>query len=54
MGFLEVIKKEKNDPRTTMERFSDYMVNDGVKLVFIVLWVLANIAVFGERFYREY
>lgn len=28
----------------------DYCVNDGPKLALIILWVLASIAVFVERF----
>lgn len=32
------------------EKCKNYLVNDGPKLVVIILWVLANIAVFAERF----
>lgn len=40
-----------NDDRTRKEKAKDYFVNDGWKTVFIVLWVLANIAVFVDRYY---
>lgn len=40
------------DERTFGEKVSEYFVNDGPKLVFVVLWVLANIACFGERVYE--
>jgi hypothetical protein len=30
----------------------EYCANDGVNLVFIILWVLANIAVISERVYH--
>lgn len=31
-----------------------YWVNDGPKLVFIILYLAANVAVFTERFVRMY
>eukprot|EP01114_Cavostelium_apophysatum_P013973 TRINITY_DN3498_c0_g2_i1.p1 TRINITY_DN3498_c0_g2~~TRINITY_DN3498_c0_g2_i1.p1 ORF type:complete len:525 (+),score=130.81 TRINITY_DN3498_c0_g2_i1:127-1701(+) len=40
------------DERTTTEKISDYFVNDGVKLVFIVLWFIGNVACFSERYYQ--
>jgi len=39
------------DNRTYKERISEYFVNDGVKIVFIIIWIIANVAVFGERYY---
>lgn len=42
------------DDRTWKEKVSDYFVNDGIKTVFIIIWVLANIAVFTERYYRKF
>lgn len=35
-------------------KFKNYFVNDGPKLVWIVLWVLATLAVFFERFLHYY
>lgn len=40
------------DDRTYKEKIGDYFVNDGPKVVFIILWLLANIAVITERYYH--
>lgn len=42
---------QAKDDRTFAEKASDYFVNDGPKLVFIILWFIANVAVFFERYY---
>ncbi len=42
--------KEK-DERTWGERVNDYLVNDGPKLVVIIVWLIANVAVMAERYY---
>lgn len=42
------IKKPKK------EDLDKYWVNDGPKTVFFILWILANAACFGERFYYYY
>jgi len=44
-------KNKTKDDRTWQEELSDYMVNDGPKLVFIILWFFANVAFFVERYY---
>lgn len=40
------------EERTTGEKISDYFVNDGPKIVFIILWFIGNVAVFSERYYH--
>lgn len=45
--------KIRQDDRKWTQRLSDYLVNDGPKIVFIILWLIANIAVFAERYYRK-
>jgi ABC-type uncharacterized transport system substrate-binding protein len=50
---LTIICREAHDNRTTRERISDYFVNDGPKLIVIILWVIANAVVFGEKFYGK-
>jgi hypothetical protein len=39
------------DDRTRLEKFNDYMVNDGPKIVMIIIWILISLALFAERFY---
>jgi hypothetical protein len=41
------------DDRTWQQKVSDYFVNDGPKLIFIIIWVCGNIAVMAERWYRK-
>ena len=41
--------KDKHE-KTCCQKLSDYWVNDGVKLIFIVLYVLGNMGVFIQRF----
>ncbi|KYQ88705.1 superoxide-generating NADPH oxidase flavocytochrome [Tieghemostelium lacteum] len=36
----------------TKEEVKKYWVNDGLKLVFLILFILGNIAIFAERFYH--
>eukprot|EP01133_Synstelium_polycarpum_P010755 gene10755-12524_t len=38
----------------TKEEVRKYWVNDGPKLVFLILFIVGNIAVFAERFVCEY
>lgn len=40
------------EERTWKEKVSDYFVNDGPKLVFIIIWICGNIAVMAERWYH--
>jgi len=42
------------DTRDWKEKLNDYMVNDGPKVVVIIIWILGNGVVFGERFYHYY
>jgi hypothetical protein len=51
---LKLSFREKHDNRTTSERLSDYFVNDGPKLVFIILWILGNAVAFGIKFYGSF
>lgn len=43
-----------SNEKTWGERISDYFVNDGLKTVWILLWVAGNFAVGFERFYRKW
>eukprot|EP01119_Soliformovum_irregulare_P001030 TRINITY_DN10773_c0_g1_i1.p1 TRINITY_DN10773_c0_g1~~TRINITY_DN10773_c0_g1_i1.p1 ORF type:complete len:440 (+),score=68.16 TRINITY_DN10773_c0_g1_i1:29-1321(+) len=43
---------KSKDNRTWGEKIGDYFVNDGPKLVVIILWFLANVAVVAERWYQ--
>jgi len=38
------------DDRTTTEKIGDYFVNDGVKIVWVILWFLGTTAAFMERY----
>lgn len=38
------------DDRTWQEKLNDYFVNDGPKLVFIILWIIAHAIVIIERY----
>jgi len=42
------------DDRTTWEKVSDYFVNDGVKIVWIILWFAGTSAAFLERYIHYY
>jgi len=42
------------DDRTNWEKVSDYFVNDGVKIVWIVLWFVGTAAAFLERYIHYY
>jgi NADPH oxidase len=41
-----------DEERTTKEKIKDYCVNDGVKLVFIILYILGNIALFLDSYLK--
>lgn len=41
---------QDEEERTVKQRIKDYCVNDGVKLVFILLYVAGNIALFLGMF----
>lgn len=53
MSEATTTKTAQADERTWKEKVNDYLVNDGPKLVFIILWLLANIAVMAERYHRK-
>ncbi len=40
-----------DEERTVKQRIRDYCVNDGVKLVFVLLFAAANLVLFFERFF---
>lgn len=42
-----------SNEKTWGERLNDYFVNDGLKTVWILLWIAGNFAVGFERFYRK-
>lgn len=42
----------KND-LTWGERASEYMTNEGPKIVFIILWVLSTVAIFGWKWWGK-
>ena len=42
--------EKKRDERTWKNKLADYWVNDGTKLIAVLLFIMANIAVFLERF----
>eukprot|EP01117_Protostelium_nocturnum_P001987 TRINITY_DN12638_c0_g1_i1.p1 TRINITY_DN12638_c0_g1~~TRINITY_DN12638_c0_g1_i1.p1 ORF type:complete len:681 (+),score=210.59 TRINITY_DN12638_c0_g1_i1:139-2181(+) len=50
----EGMVKQGDEKIKLKNRIKNYLANDGPKLVFIILWVLGNAAVFGERYYYYY
>jgi hypothetical protein len=45
---------QARDERTRREKFNDYMVNEGPKIVFVALWLAITIALFIQTFYRNF
>lgn len=43
---------EARDERTRREKLNDYWVNEGPKLVMVILWVLITLALFAQAFYH--
>jgi hypothetical protein len=44
-------KAPEKERRAFGEVFGEYMIQEGPKMLFIIIWILANIAIVGERVY---